>query len=179
MTDKKIDNWDYLAKVPDHMTHYKREFGMFAGLWKKKVKVELLKIVNLEGKMTAEVGCGSGFFGEIAKENGVTIDYGFDITSTLVRASEGKYKHVAVGSSDQLPLESNTVDVIFLPEVIAYVNQKLTFIECNRVLKSGGYVILTVPTNIIMEPNVLFDVVHDYKVFFGSGFRRIMVLKRW
>jgi SAM-dependent methyltransferase len=83
-----------------------------------------------------DIGCGhrpySDLFGE---SNYIGLDHGTEDTSPDV-----------VGDAMQLPIRSEAADIVFSTQVIEHVpNPGLMIRECYRVLKPGGYLILTGP----------------------------------
>ena len=93
-----------------------------------------------------DCGCGEGYYdGRLCKHlDKLKINYevfGFDISKEAVKAAAGKYKnlHLAVASSFDMPVKSNSIDLainMFSPMVEN---------EILRVLKNGGYLIYAVP----------------------------------
>lgn len=99
-----------------------------------------------ENPVILDAGCGEGYYTArlftFLKESGVSPElYGFDISKFAVKAAAKKYKEIffAVGSMFGIPVLTGSADLIvnvFAPIVPA---------ELNRVLKTGGTMILAVP----------------------------------
>ena len=143
----KSPRWEYLGKIDNHMTHYRKQYGVLANMYKRQTKQALLKMVPMSGKTVVEIGCGNGFLGEIANELGIKITYGTDFTRSLLKYAKSKYKNVKYADVEKrLPFKNNSIDVILLPEVIAHLkNRKKALFEMNRILKKGGYLIISMP----------------------------------
>jgi len=116
----------------------------------------LLKGINLKGKKFLEVGCGMGYFSEMAQKNGAIVT-GIDVGKKLVEKSRQKVPNgkFIIASISNLPFKDETFDLILCTEVIEHVeNQNKGLSEVFRVLKKGGYLVLTTP-NRIFKP--IFD----------------------
>ena len=88
-----------------------------------------------------------------------------------------------VGSVENIPLESNSVDSIVSTQVLEHVKNPVKAVcEFYRVLKSGGYCLVTVP-----QLNELHEEPYDYfrftkygleEIFNQTGFKIILVERR-
>lgn len=125
----------------------------------KRIKVifsDLLSKRELKGKKFLEVGCGLGYFSNIAFKSGAMVT-GIDIGPNLVKINKkltpkGTFK---VASASNLPFKDNSFDIVLSTEVIEHVaNQKKALSEMSRVVKKGGILVLTTP-NKMYKP--LFD----------------------
>jgi len=106
-----------------------------------------------KGETILDLGSGAGFDCFLAsKETGETGKViGVDITPEMVaqakkNAEEGKYKNVEfkVGEIENLPIESNSIDLIISNCVINLSNQKnQVFKEAFRVAKSNGRIMIS------------------------------------
>lgn len=101
-----------------------------------------------EGETVLDLGCGAGFDAFLSAlkvgKDGFVI--GIDMTSEMIEkaklnAKNLGYKNVdfLLGEIEDLPIESNTIDVIISNCVINLsLNKKAVFEEAFRVLKPGG-----------------------------------------
>jgi SAM-dependent methyltransferase len=106
-----------------------------------------------KGETVLDLGSGAGFDCFLAsKETGETGKViGVDITPEMVaqakkNAEKGKYKNVEfkVGEIENLPIESNSIDLIISNCVINLSNQKnQVFKEAFRVAKSNGRIMIS------------------------------------
>lgn len=106
-----------------------------------------------KGETILDLGSGAGFDCFLAsKETGETGKViGVDITPEMVaqakkNAEKGKYKNVEfkVGEIENLPIESNSIDLIISNCVINLSNQKnQVFQEAFRVAKSNGRIMIS------------------------------------
>lgn len=93
-----------------------------------------------------DIGCGLGYFVKEAVEEGVDC-YGIDISEYAVKNAIIKDR-IKLGSITNIPFGDETFDVVSAFDVIEHIHPKDTekaFSEIYRVLKKGGYLIMTTP----------------------------------
>ncbi|CAG1022158.1 Ubiquinone biosynthesis O-methyltransferase [Methylococcales bacterium] len=96
-----------------------------------------------------DVGCGTGTQAIIWAEDGHQV-FGVDISENLVEigkermAKAGVEVDFRVGSSTQLPLLPEQIDICLLPEILEHVpDWQETIAECVRVLKPKGMIYIS------------------------------------
>ncbi len=95
-----------------------------------------------KGKNTLDLGCGEGEFLQHDKEN----MNGVDLNKRAIARLESEGYKVKEGSVTDLPYESNTFEVVHCHNVIEHVDIATAYTlleEANRVLKTGGYLVLS------------------------------------
>lgn len=109
----------------------------------------VLDLIDSESKTLLDVGCGSGIFLNFLRDKNPNIKaYGLERSVPLATIARKKLQlsNILEGSADELPFESNTIDIITAMEVIEHlpsgVYQK-SLQEIERVAKKK--IILTVP----------------------------------
>ena len=126
----------------------------------KRLKVVykvLFNPISLKGKKFLDIGCGLGYFSLRAGQLGANV-HGIDIGDNLVKICSKRYPKgkFLVASAEKLPFKDNSFDVVLCTEVIEHVNdQKKVIGEIFRVLKKGGYLVITTP-NKIFKPLYTF-----------------------
>ena len=110
----------------------------------------LKKLQNSTGKLI-ELGFGNAeLLKKIQKNNNLSL-YGIDISSYAVYRARKKLKGVFKKTSiTKIPFKSNYFDIVLVLEVMEHVSPSKTFgllKEVNRVLKSNGILIVSVPLN--------------------------------
>ena len=76
-----------------------------------------------------------------------------DVSVAVVR-SKRKYKHVCVSSLEQkLPYKTSFFDFIISNEMLSYCDTNAPLFELFRVVKQGGFVMMTMRTNHFVERN--------------------------
>jgi len=121
-------------------------------------KINLVKWLNLvdESKVVLDAGCGSGVL-TLHLMNTCKSVYALDSNKEALSFLHNKIKQAGRGNSDvkfinadlrTIPLEDNLFDIVFLYEVVEHFSGddlKLMTREIRRVLKKGGYLVLTTP----------------------------------
>lgn len=124
---------------------------------------KLLSGITLKNKSFLEVGCGLGYFSQMAYEKKARVT-GIDVGNKLVeicckKIPKGRFR---VASALKLPFHNNSFDVVLCTEVIEHVEDPIKAIsELYRVVKKGGVVILTTP-NKVFKP--LFNFLSILKI---------------
>jgi ubiquinone/menaquinone biosynthesis C-methylase UbiE len=107
---------------------------------------------DVTGKIVLDYGCGTGDNGVLIASHGGSV-IGVDISQDLIDLAEKRlelhgYKNKVefrVGSAHDLPLEDESVDVVYGIAILHHLDLDLSAREVFRVLKKGG-------TAIFMEP---------------------------
>ena len=109
-----------------------------------------------------DIGCSTGYLIQELLDNEVQA-YGIDISIVALREILLEIRQkVTAGSIVYIPYKTETFDVISAFDVIEHVHPQeteLAFMELNRVLKTGGFIILTTPNSKHMG-NWVYDLTH-------------------
>lgn len=106
------------------------------------------KITN--NKIVLDIASGEGY-GSYLLSKGATKVYGVDIDEksiTHARVKYGSTKNIEfiIGSTDAIPIEDNTIDVVVSFETIEHHDKhELMMQEISRVLKKDGYLLISSP----------------------------------
>ncbi len=95
-----------------------------------------------------DIGCGDGYITQIIGRKTGAEMHGCDISRSALKDAEKKGVIAAEADLDggKLPYQDKYFDAVFAGEVIEHVFDTDTFIEeIRRVLKDGGYLVLTTP----------------------------------
>ena len=99
---------------------------------------------SVSGKLL-DVGCSSGIFLYYAKQRGFEV-YGVELNELTGKIAIANGLSVKIGTLEHAQYENNFFDVIFLGDIIEHVKEpKALLIECGRILKSGGMLIISTP----------------------------------
>lgn len=97
-----------------------------------------------------DAGCGKGLYASEIMKRGATNYTGIDLNSELLLESKklrGHNINLSIGNLEELPFKSNAIDFILCSEVIEHLNNPTrAFDEMFRVMKEGGTLLLSVPT---------------------------------
>lgn len=108
---------------------------------------ELLSTTSMEGKRVADIGCGTGRHWEALFRAAVAECIGYDASTEMLRKVREKYpdaKTYLHAGHALKELEDGSCDVLVSTLVIAHIrNLAAEWREWNRVLKTGGEILLT------------------------------------
>ena len=101
---------------------------------------------------TLDLGCGdgrfTGFLGEFADTDGI------ELSEEAVKTANSKHPHVSYfqGDATGYDFEPNSYDVVISQEVIEHIENQDDYINvCHKVLKDGGYLIMTTPNKKVFD----------------------------
>jgi len=136
--DAAYDLWaaDYDSQ-PDNM--------MLA--WDEEIFSELIETMNLKDKIIADIGCGTGRHWRKIFDQEPKRLIGFDVSEGMLKMLKEKFPMAETHhlKNDQLKeLENESCDIIFSTLTIAHIeNAEKALQEWNRILRSGGEIIIT------------------------------------
>lgn len=133
------------TKEVSHINHYSRV-----------VVLEEFKKLNLpKGIKILDLGCGNGSFLLELKEKGYKNLSGADISKDNHLPANIEFKKADFHQG--LPYSNNQFDIVFSLEVIEHLENPWQFIdEIHRILKNGGYAIITTPNPDNLASKMLF-----------------------
>ena len=92
-----------------------------------------------------DVGCGIGYFLEVAKKRGWEV-YGTEFTEEAVKICEAKGASMQLGVLNPSNYEPESFDVVCSFEVIEHINNpRVELTNFNKLLRKGGVVYCTTP----------------------------------
>lgn len=115
-------------------------------------KREVLELISPESTI-ADIGCGREASFLRSLSSCVKKAYGVDleISETIIDGN----MQIMYGDAEAIPLRDHSVDVIILVNLVEHLrNPKRVFLECKRILKPGGSLVLTTPCK--FHPPILF-----------------------
>ncbi len=111
-------------------------------------EIKLLELIgNVTDKKILDVGCASGYFGGKLERMGAKVT-GIDSSGSAIRKAKRIMTNALVVDLNEknVPLESNSFDIIVASEVIEHlINPLNTLNELNRILKKNGMLLVTTP----------------------------------
>lgn len=114
------------------------------------------KLINKSsGRSLLDIGCADGRMSAKLLDLGYSV-YGMDVSPSLIKEAKKKgVKTKVFDAADGLPYKDETFDFIFAGEIIEHlIDTEFIMKEINRVLKVGGYVVITTP-NLVHLPERL------------------------
>lgn len=103
-------------------------------------------INNTSNMKLLDVGCGSGFFSNLAYLKGMNV-VGVDASASLIEQAKKRNNSIEflTGEMEELPFKDNTFDVVCAFNSIQYAESvKKAILDCKRVLKENGTLIIMI-----------------------------------
>lgn len=141
---------------------------------------------NVNGKEILEMGCGDGYWLKILTEKRAKCT-GFDLSENQIKSakegdSENKINYFIADASKKIKLDDNSFDIIFLEHVLLEIPDlskiKKIFNEAYRLLKDGGFLIVSELHPLAPETNFPNIEVDEGYTYFKSGFPVKIVSKK-
>jgi SAM-dependent methyltransferase len=128
-----------------------------------------------------DVGCGDGFFMELASEAGAGRDQmaGLEVNEEAARIARNRGFDCQVWNAEAtFPFASATFDMVFAGEIIEHlVDPETMLTQAHRVLKPGGHLLLTTPNLVAWFNRMLvvagitpMFVEHSYRITYGPAY---------
>ncbi len=106
-----------------------------------QIHVNMLSGLALERPVVADIGCGKPAISDFLGHGAIRID-----------CSRGTKPDIVADVSKGIPLGSGSVDVCIAGDVIEHLPESKRFLgEVRRVLKSGGYLLISVPNAVSLR----------------------------
>ncbi|MGC4041467.1 MAG: class I SAM-dependent methyltransferase [Flavobacterium sp.] len=127
------------------MTSVQAEYGVIEHLHRYALAQKLTA-----GKTVLDIASGEGYGSFLLSKNAKQV-YGVDIDENAVKHAQNKYAAASnveyrVGSTDKIPLEDHSVDIVVTFETIEHHDKhELMMQEIKRVLKPDGLLLISSP----------------------------------
>lgn len=137
--------FSYLDVDLESQVRIKHIFNIFGNL-----------INESRGNKLLDVGCADGRIGKQLIDLGYSV-YGMDVSSVLIKKAKKKgIKTKLFDAADGLPYKDEVFDFVFAGEIIEHLlDTEFIIKEINRILKIGGYAVITTP-NLVHLPDRMF-----------------------
>ncbi len=110
-----------------------------------KFITEFLDQVDVRGKYVIDLSAGTGYVANLWQQKGANV-FAYDLYPELM--SNREIPACQINLNQPFPIEPAIADYVLLMETIDHISeQKQLFDEIARVVKPGGYVIITKPNN--------------------------------
>jgi ubiquinone/menaquinone biosynthesis C-methylase UbiE len=118
----------------------------------RKVKLVFMfvrEIMKKNPQNLVDLGCGKGIFLTLAKSlNRKVLCTGVDFGRKNCESTQQKNNNAICGNIEFPPFKSNSIDVVFLLDVIEHLHGYNILSEIQRVLKDGGELLLSTPNKL-------------------------------
>lgn len=133
-----IDYYDHWNKARENQKLYYRE----------KESLRIISSLLKENGKFIDLGCGNGYFLQHLKKRGGNAELrGLDYSKREVEEAKKKgFDVVQCNFEEGFPENGNAYDVVYAAEIIEHLfNPDIFLAESNRILRKGGYLLLTTP----------------------------------
>jgi SAM-dependent methyltransferase len=145
--DLQKEHWKYWNSRPGH-PHRSNLRPLKRG---DKI-LAYLRSLGLERPSILDMGCGMGWFADKLSQFGPTT--GIDLCDEAIAQAKSNFPQVVfkAGNVYEMALPERHFDVVVSQEVIAHVPDQRGYLErAARVLKPGGYLIVTTPNRFVHD----------------------------
>lgn len=129
----------------------------------RAIDCRYLSSVDFKGSVL-DVGCGDGLFAKILFDSTEgRIDTGIDFNPVELRKAckTGIYKNLLVCDASNMPFQDSCYDMVFSNSVLEHIpDLEGTLLELGRILKPGGRLVFTVPSQYLSE-QLLFPIIFN------------------
>lgn len=160
------------------------EVKSFIDNYSKEIKTNLKGRYNIILKLVPsntyvlDYGCGWGIFSEMLANKGCRVDaidldrHSIEIAKDFIKENELlKFKQIPISS-----IKDEKYDCVISSQVIEHTHNPGNYLmECNRVLKKDGYLIISLPN--IITPNIILTQLIDWNKKFAHHFKNYKYLK--
>jgi ubiquinone/menaquinone biosynthesis C-methylase UbiE len=131
-----------------------------------------------ENKVVLDIACGEGYGSSLLSKKAKFV-YGVDIDEETIRNAQVKYEKpntkFKIGSTSNIPLKDNMVDVVVSFETIEHHDEHEKMInEIKRVLKPDGLVIISTPDKLIYSDKRNFNNKFHVKELYKDEFKFLL-----
>jgi 2-polyprenyl-3-methyl-5-hydroxy-6-metoxy-1,4-benzoquinol methylase len=152
------------------------EAGAFISEYAESIRAPTSRYMQIlahvpPGTYVLDYGCGWGCFSQMLTEHGCTVD-GIDIdpdSIAIARDIVHEKDRLTFALEDISEITEETYDVVVSTQVAEHTHNPGNYVvQCNRVLKIGGYLVISVP-NVLNPRFFLSTLIKDHH----SRYRRI------
>lgn len=158
----KISAKDLHKKVPPDWYYASIKRNLLQKIWHKSRFKVVGNLIEPTGGRVLDIGSADGVFTKVILERSKADQViGIDVLQDSVKWANDHWKNkkvkFQVGDAHKLEFKPSTFDAVFILEVLEHVFEPEKVIEeIRRVLKSGGYVIILVPSDSLLFRLVWF-----------------------
>lgn len=133
----------------ERMYRYENHYWWFVSR-RELVESLIARLPLSPSPVIVDVGCGTGATAALLQRYGMVV--GVDISPLALGWSRLRgLKNLLLCSAETLPIVSDSVDVIVATDILEHMDDDVAVLrEFHRVLKPGGYVVVTVPAYSIL-----------------------------
>lgn len=102
---------------------------------------------EFRGKRLLDIGCATGYMMDVAKEKGCEV-YGVELSTWACDQARRRHRNVLNKPLAQCFFKDSFFDIVSLTDLLEHIGYPHhLFKEIKRILKPGGYILITTPDN--------------------------------
>ncbi len=127
--------------------HHETEKNYWWFILKRELILYFIQSLIKKNDSVLEIGCGGGRLScEIQQSGYKVISTDFEPSAVHYTKGSGIMNSFVSNSGEGIPIRDESIDLIVMTDVLEHIlDHALTIQECHRVLKRGGYIVITVP----------------------------------
>lgn len=131
-------------EVVEYEKMYKFEEKYWWWIGKREIVKSILVKLKLNSTNILDVGCGTGFNLTYLEKYGNVI--GLDFSENALNFCKlRKNKNLIQANAENIPFKNDVFSLIIILDLLEHLNDNKTLKELHRILKTDGYLIITVP----------------------------------
>ncbi|MHB1406039.1 MAG: glycosyltransferase [Desulfitobacteriaceae bacterium] len=134
----------------------------------------------VRGKTVLDAACGEGYGSDILAQNALQV-YGIDISAEAIEHAQSQYvgRNLTFiqASVDSIPIGDHSIDIVVSFETIEHLDEitQVKFLkEMKRVLKDGGFLVISTPNKLIYSDLPGYQNKHHSREFYEEDFRILL-----
>lgn len=127
--------------------HHETEKNYWWFILKRELITNFIQSLIKKNDSVLEIGCGGGRLScELQQSGYKIISTDLEPSAVYYTKKAGIINSFVSNSGEGIPIRDEVIDLIVMTDVLEHIKEHtLTIRECSRVLKKGGYIVLTVP----------------------------------
>lgn len=124
---------------------YNLEDKHFWHLGKRELADKIIKkYLSVKKPQILDIGCGTGK--NLDMLNKIGYSYGIDASPEAIKFCKlRKLNNVSLGKAENTGFNNNSFDLVTMFDVLEHTSESKTLAEASRIIKSPGYLLITVP----------------------------------
>jgi len=129
--------------------HHETEKNYWWFILKRELITYFIQSLIEKGSSVLEIGCGGGrLSSEIQQLGYKVISTDYEPSAVQYTQYKGIMNSFISNCGEGIPISNESIDLVVMTDVLEHIqNHTLTINECNRILKKGGYILITVPAH--------------------------------
>lgn len=169
--------------------HYSKSYYVSWNLREKSVSTEKSKhltfenlfnhletkcegLEGLKDKRFLDIGCATGFMLDIAEKRGCEV-YGVELSTWACEQAGERHRNVFNKPLEQCLFKDSFFDIVSMTDVLEHISSPHPFLkEVNRIIKPGGYVLITTPDNLSWSRRMMgrkwFQFKYEHVIYYNK-----------